>query len=166
MKVVGFDMGRKYIAWAVLRGSVERGFLLHRHGLLYPPDLGSTKLFGASLRMWESFFWTFVYRDLKPTAMAAERFTYRPGGQGASAEDINLRLPAMAGPNTFYFRNTEWKNWLHRNVCPKDQGGALSFFGTPTPHEADAAGIALYLGSVVLPELFSVKEAYSKDSLH
>ena len=110
LKLAAFDMGRNYVAWAVVRGDFDRGFYLYRHGLLYPPDLGPTKTFGQSLRLWEWFFWMFVEHDLMPSALAAERFTYRPGGQGGGAEDINLRLPAMAGPSTFLVRNTDWKS--------------------------------------------------------
>lgn len=166
VKLAGFDMGRKYVAWAIVRGSFDDGFSLYRHGLLYPPNLGDTKTFGSSLRLWEWFFWMFVERDLKPHAMAAERFTYRSTGGGQGSEDVNLRLPAMAGPSTFLVRNTEWKGWFHGNVHAKADGGAHSFFGLPTPHESDAAGIAFYLGSVLLPRVISGKSKGSKDSLH
>lgn len=141
-------MGRNYVAWAVLRGTREDGFSLHRHGVLYPPDLGSTFQFGHSLRYWEWLFDVFVTYDLNPSACAAERFTYRPGGQGGASEDVNLRLPGMYAPLMHMVRNTDWKTWFHRYVCAD---GTLSFFGTPTQHEADAAGIAMYLGGVILP---------------
>lgn len=148
LKVAGFDMGRKYIAWAVVRGTYTTGFTLYRHGLLYPPDIGDTSTFGTSLPFWTGFFWTFVSRDLKPVAFGVERFVYRPGGQGSGSEDINLRIPGMVGPNAHLIRNTEWKSWFKRNV---DADGSAHFFGTPTDHEADAAGIALYTASVLLP---------------
>lgn len=147
-KVAGIDPGRNYVAWAVLRGSTDVGFMLHRHGTLMLPDIGDTASFGRSLKFWEMFFEWFLLKDLRPTAWAVERFTYRPGSQGQGAEDINLRLPGMSGPGVFLVRNTDWKSWFHRTV---KEEGTQSFFRTPTPHEADAAGIALYLGSVLLP---------------
>ena len=146
--IAGFDLGRKYQAWAVVRGSDKRGFSLFRHGLLYPPDLGNTSPFGSSLPSWSTFFQTFINHDLKPHAMGVERFVYRPGGQGAGAEDINLRIPAMVGPSTFLIRNVEWKSYFKRHVWAD---GPEAYFGTPTPHEADAAGIALYTASVLFP---------------
>ncbi len=153
MKILGVDPGRNYVAWAVLRGSVDSGFSLYRHGLLLLPDLGPIGEFGRSLSFWRSFFEWFVLKDLRPTAWAIERFNYRPGSQGQGSEDINLHIPAMLGPGVFLVRNTEWKMWFHNNVRSKETGGSHSFFRTPTPHEADAAGIALYLGSVLLPRL-------------
>ena len=152
-KIAGFDMGRNYVAWAVLRGSYDCGFSLYRHGIATTPDLGETEVFGTSLVHWQFFFEWFVLKDLRPTAWAIERFTYRPGSQGSSSEDINLQIPAMNGPGAFLVRNTEWKNWFHSTVKEKEDGGTHSFFHTPTPHEADAAGIALYLGSVLLPRV-------------
>jgi len=146
LKLAGFDMGRNYVAWAVVRGSLDQGFQLHRHGLLYPPDLGSTKNFGHTLTYWSHFFWMFLTLDLKPHGYGVERFVYRPGGQGAGAEDINLRLAGMMSPAGFLVRNTDWKTWFKRNV---DSEGSLHYFRTPTEHEADAAGIALYTASVL-----------------
>ena len=146
LRIAGFDPGRKYIAWALICGNADTGFELERHGLLYPPDLGDTKSFGMSLRLWDSFFWAFVRGDLQPMAMGIERFTYRPGGTGGGSEDINLRLPAMMGHSSYLIRNTEWKSWFKRNVHKE---GSEEYFGLPTPHEADAAGIALYTASVL-----------------
>jgi hypothetical protein len=166
VKLAGFDMGRNYVAWAVVRGSFDHGFSLYRHGLLYPPALGSTKAFGQSLKMWEWFFWMFIEKDLMPLATATERFTYRRGGGGQGAEDINLRLPAMTGPSSFLVRNVEWKSWFHKQVHAKKDGGARAYFGTPTDHEADAAGIALYLGTVILPGMISAKSRVQKDNLN
>jgi hypothetical protein len=160
-KVAAFDPGRNYVAWAVLRGSPEDGFVLHRHGLLFPPDLGETSIYGTSLLLWAFFFEWFVLNDIRPTAWAVERFTYRPGSEGASSEDINIRLPGMTGPGAFLVRNTDWKSWFHDNVKAKEDGGTHSFFHTPTPHEADAAGMALYLGSVLLPRV----ERFRADSV-
>jgi hypothetical protein len=148
MKLAGFDMGRDYIAWSLLDGTKDDGFSLARHGIIYPPDHGDTQTFGSSLRFWEAFFEVFVRFDLEANACAAERFTYRPGGAGAAAEDINLRLPGMASTFTHLVRNTDWKSWFNRHVCAD---GTHAFFNTPTEHEADASGIALYLGCVILP---------------
>jgi hypothetical protein len=152
-KVAGVDPGGNYVAWAVLRGSLDRGFLLYRHGLLMTPNLGDNSIFGTSLGFWASFFEWFVLKDLRPTAWAVERFTYRPGSQGGAAEDVNLQIPGMNGPGAFLVRNTDWKTWFHNNVRSKEAGGTQSFFHTPTQHEADACGIALYLGSVLLPRV-------------
>ena len=149
MKLAGFDMGRNYVAWAVVRGSFTAGFSLYRHGLIYDQPIGDTLNFGGSLNAWRGFLDVFKALDLKPTACAAERFVYRPGSQGQSAEEINLRLSAMKDENTFLVRNTDWKSWFKRSV---NKNGSLAHFRTPTEHEADAAGIALYLGSVVLPK--------------
>ena len=156
-KVLGIDVGRNYIAWAVLRGSVNSGFSLYRHGLLTTQDLGETEVFGTSLGHWHHFFEWFVLKDIRPTAWAVERFTYRPGSQGSSSEDINLQIPAMTGPGAFLVRNTEWKTYFHSNVLSKEEGGTHRFFGTPTSHEADACGIALYLGAVLLPRCVEVR---------
>lgn len=156
-KVLGIDVGCNYVAWAVLRGSVNSGFSLYRHGLLTTPDLGETEVFGTSLGHWHHFFEWFVLKDVRPTAWAVERFTYRPGSQGSSSEDINIQIPAMTGPGAFLVRNTEWKTYFHNNVLSKENGGTQGFFHTPTPHEADACGIALYLGSVLLPRCVEVR---------
>ena len=146
MDLAGFDMGRNYIAWAVVRGTFDTGFELHRHGLLYPPDLGSTKHFGVSLGYWSSFFRMFVTEDLQTSVYGVERFVYRPGSQGAAAEDINLRITGMTGVGCSLIRNVEWKSWFKRHV---DAEGSQHYFRLPTGHEADAAGIALYTASVL-----------------
>lgn len=149
IKIAGFDPGRSYTAWAVLRGTARDGFELYRHGLLFPPDIGATKTFGRSLPYWGSFFQVFIEFDLKPHIIGIERFVYRPGGQGQGAEDINLRIPAMIDPRTYLVRNTDWKRYFTKYVCSE---GTLPYFGTPTPHEADAAGIAMYLAGMLINE--------------
>jgi hypothetical protein len=151
LKLAGFDMGRNYVAWATVRGTFNSGFHLHRHGFLFPPELGSTYEFGSTLNKWSNIFSWFVVKDLNADAWAAERFVYRPGGQGSGAEDICLRLGAMGVPSDGHMvRNTDWKSWFKRSVSPN---GTQAFFCTPTEHEADAAGIALYLGSIILPRM-------------
>lgn len=149
-KLAGFDPGRKYVAWAVVVGLPSTGFRLYRHGLIYAPEMGDTWSFGRSLRFWESFFHMFMTRDLRVDAWVVERFKNQAGraGLGAASEEINLQIPAMSGPAARLVRNTDWKAWFKRYVHPE---GAPAYFATPTPHEADAAGLALYLGSVLLP---------------
>jgi hypothetical protein len=141
-------MGRNYVAWATVRGTAQHGFRLHRHGMLYGPELGDTATFGRSLTFWPSFFQHFVYNELGVKAYAAERFTYRPGGAGGASEEINIQIAGMGGPGGHLVRNTDWKSWFKKHV---HADGAPGFFHTPTTHEADAAGIALYLACVLLP---------------
>lgn len=148
LKLAGFDPGRSYIAWAVVRGTVEDGFKLYRHGFIYPPDIGATGNFGSSLLLWDGFFDQFLRGDLKVDAFAVERFVKMMGSAGSSSEDVNLRVARMVRPNGFLVRNVDWKSWMKRYGHPD---GAPALFKTPTPHEADAAGIAMYLGSVLLP---------------
>jgi hypothetical protein len=150
LKLAGFDPGRNYIAWAVIRGNTKLGFRLYRHGFIYPPDLGSTAAFGSSLLFWDGFFETFLRGDLRPDAFAVERFIKMQGSAGSAAEDVNLRVARMVRPDGFLVRNVDWKSWMKKKIHPE---GAPAVFKTPTPHEADAAGIALYLGSVILPRL-------------
>lgn len=150
LKLAGFDPGRSYIAWAVIQGNLESGFSLYRHGFIYPPDLGSTAHFGSSLLLWDGFFENFLVNDLQPDAFAVERFIKMQGSAGSAAEDVNLRVARMVRPNGFLVRNVDWKSWMKKKIHPD---GAPGVFRTPTPHEADAAGIALYLGSVILPRL-------------
>lgn len=153
-RIAGFDPGRAYIAWAVLEGSTSEGWTLARHGFIYPPDLGSTSNFGSSLMLWDGFFDIFVREDLQASYFAVERFIKMQGSAGSAAEDVNLRVARMVRPNGFLVRNVDWKSWMKRMVHPE---GAPAVFKTPTPHEADAAGIAFYLGSVLLPRLLREK---------
>jgi hypothetical protein len=150
MMLAGFDPGRSYTAFAVIRGNVSQGFKLYRHGFIYPPDLGSTANFGSSLLLWDAFFENFLRNDLKVDAFAVERFIKMQGSAGSAAEDVNLRVGRMVRPGGFLVRNVDWKSWMKRHI---HEDGAPAVFRTPTPHEADAAGIALYLGSVLLPRL-------------
>lgn len=150
MTLAGFDPGRNYVSWAVIRGNVHKGFRLKRHGFIYPPDIGSTANFGSSLRLWASFFEVFLRKDLKPDAFAVERFIKMQGSAGSAAEDVNLRVAHMVAPDGYLVRNVDWKSWMKRHIHPD---GAPAVFKTPTPHEADAAGIALYLGAVLLPRV-------------
>lgn len=148
MTLAGFDPGRNYISWAVIKGTIGSGFKLKRHGFMYPPGLGGTTSFGSSLRLWGGFFEHFLRKDLKVDAYAVERFIKMQGSAGSAAEDVNLRVAHMTGPDGFLVRNVDWKSWMKRHIHPD---GAPAVFKTPTPHEADAAGIALYLGAVLLP---------------
>jgi hypothetical protein len=141
-------MGRNYVAWALIEGNQQDGYIVERHGMMYPPEIGDTFSFGRGLTLWSGFFLTFLREDLQADAAAAERFVKMKGGAGASAEDINLRIAGMVSPGTWLVRNVDWKTWFKRNVHPE---GAPAFFSMPTEHEADAAGIAFYLASVVLP---------------
>ncbi len=141
LRVAGFDMGRKYVAFSVLEYTEELGYTPVRHGLIFPPDIGDTDNFGYSLKQWEYEFQNFVENDLEVSLYGIERFTYRPGSQGQSAEEINLRIVGMQGTGSVNIRNTEWKSWFKRNVCAD---GAEAFYGFSTPHECDAAGIGLY----------------------
>lgn len=134
-------MGRKYVAYAVLEYSDDVGYEVVRHGLMFPPDIGGTADFGRSLKQWENEFQMFVRHDLEVSLYGVERFTYRPGSQGQSSEEINLRIVGMQGPGSSNIRNTDWKSWFKREV---HSGGAEEFFSFPTPHECDAAGIGLY----------------------
>lgn len=156
IKLAGFDPGRNYVAFAVIEGNAIEGFELYRHGFIYPPDLGATADFGSSLQFWDGFFNVFLRNDLEVKAFAVERFIKMMGSAGSAAEDVNLRVSRMVGPDGFLVRNVDWKSWMKRNVHPD---GAEAVFKTPTPHEADAAGIALYLGSVLLPR-------HRKQNLH
>ena len=70
------------------------------------------------------------------------------------------------GPSSFLVRNTEWKSWFQKYVHSKQDGGAHGYFNLSTPHESDAAGIALYLGSVILPEMISDRINSSNDNLN
>lgn len=141
-------MGRNYVAWATVEGDPTNGYMVDRHGIIYPPDLGDTSSFGRSLSLWAGFFQIFLQQDLKPSAWAIERFVKMKGGAGAAAEDINLRIPGMTGPNGYLVRNVDWKVWFKKHVHPE---GAPAYFRMPTEHEADAAGLAYYLASVILP---------------
>lgn len=143
--VAGFDPGRKYIAWAVVTEYNQGEWSLSRHGLIYPPPLGNTKSFGHTTRMWSYMFDVFMEYDLDVSAFGIERFVYTPGGRGSGSEDINLRLPGMSRVGSHLIRNVDWKVWFKKNV---NSEGAYEHFGTPTPHEADAAGIALYTACV------------------
>lgn len=143
-------MGRNYVAWAVLRGNDDSGYCLHRHGTIRMPDVGDTLHFAQSVRWWAHFIEWFIMRDVQPIAWAVERFTYRPGSQGQASEEINLHIAGlMPGAGAFAVRNTDWKRWFFANVAESTQ----AFFRTPTEHEADAAGIAMYLGCVLLPRV-------------
>ena len=141
-------MGRNYVAFALIAGNQHDGYCVERHGMMYPPEIGDTFNFGRGLTLWSGFFQTFVRDDLQADASAVERFVKMKGGMGASAEDINLRVAHMAGPGVWLVRNVDWKAWFKRAVHPE---GAPAFFSMPTEHECDAAGIAYYLASVVLP---------------
>lgn len=150
IKLAGFDPGRQYIAWAVIRGTPESGWKLYRHGFIYPPELGNTASFGSGLLLWGGFFDHFVKKDLCANYCATERFIKMQGAAGSGAEDINLRVSQMARPGMSFVRNVDWKSWFKRTI---HKDGAPAVFKTPTEHEADAAGIALYLGSVLLPRM-------------
>lgn len=143
-RIAGFDMGRNYVAWARAVQNERGNFVIDRHGLLYPPDLGDTDHFGLSLPFWGFFFDHFVRQEICARSYGVERFTYAPGSKGSAAEDINLRVAQMTGPGCILVRNTDWKSWFHKNIHEK---GTLDYFGFPTPHECDAAGIALYTAS-------------------
>lgn len=140
MRVVGFDPGRKYIAWALLEG--VDNLTVTRHGMLFPPSLGPTADFGQSIKPWNDLVWAFLTFDLKPDVIGIERFVYTPGGKGAGAEEINLRIPAILGPEARLVRNVDWKSWFKRSV---NADGAHDHFKLHTPHESDAAGIAMYV---------------------
>jgi hypothetical protein len=147
-RIAGFDMGRQYIAWSTLVPTNSGGWEVERHGILYPPLMGNTEYFGSSLDLFRSFFQHFLTHDLDVAAYASERFIKMMGSAGSAAEDVNLLLGQMTGPNQHMVRNVDWKRWFKAKVHPD---GAPAFFATPTEHEADASGIGLYLGAVLLP---------------
>ena len=149
IKVVGLDPGRNYVAWAVVRGTYDDGFSLYRHGMIELGDIGTTATFGSSLGLWGWFFELFVRRDLRPCAVGIERFTYRPGSTGQISEEVSLHIGRILGPGVYAVRNTDWKGWAKRNLGVTEL--LSEYFHTPSEHEADAAGIALYTASVVLP---------------
>jgi hypothetical protein len=144
-KIAGFDMGRQYLAWAVVRGNQTDGFQLYRHGFLFPPT--DVKPFGSYLPLYSWFSQAFIQKDLMVSMIVAERFTYRPGSTGQGAEDINLLLGGLllADVRVNLVRNTDWKSWFKRSFSKESQ----EYFQTPTPHEGDAAGLALYGASVL-----------------
>jgi hypothetical protein len=133
-------MGRNYISFAVMRTVTNDEIVLLRYGFIELPDIGDTKHFGTNLLVWRHFFEWFVRFDVRPDVICAERFTYRPG-TGQAAEEINLFLAQMAGLNTHFVRNTDWKGWLKKTIKTDNW---QKYFGTPTPHEADAIGLAAY----------------------
>lgn len=149
-------MGRNYIAWAVVEGNEVDGWSLVRHGTLYPPDLGDTANYGQCLRFFSWFFEWFVINDMDVDYYGAERFIKMKGGAGTASEDINMYLGQMVLPHSRNVRNTDWKSWFKRHVHPD---GAPAFFSTPTSHEADASGIALYTAQVLVGRLLKRSES-------
>ena len=127
------------------------GFKLHRHGIIYPPETHDTVNFGRHMHFYSAFVTWFLKTDIRASAVGIERFEYRPGA-GKYSEGVNLHVSALrAGwPTAYLVRPREWKTWFQRYVHKE---GAQAFFGTPTPHEADAGGIALYLGCILLPRV-------------
>lgn len=154
MRIAGFDMGRQYIAWATLV-SVNDAWELERHGILYPPDMGTTAMFGNNLGLFRSFFQHFVQHDLEVGVYAAERFIKMMGNAGNASEDVNLLLGQMQGTSSHFVRNVDWKTWFKKKVHAE---GAPAFFCLPTDHEGDAAGIGMYLGSVIMPRLIKLNQ--------
>ena len=143
--VVGFDLGRKYLAWTLIRKDDEGYWFRDRAGLLFPPDIGTTKNFGR-MGLWRCVVDVFFRDELGPVDRAvAERFVYSPGPGGQSSEDINLRLSIMSlmVPELHLIRNTDWKGWFARTHNKQNTQEALGHMCT-SPHEADSWGMALY----------------------
>jgi hypothetical protein len=156
--IVGLDAGRDYFAWATLKLrrrvarmasnkrqreiNNPRSWILDRSGFIFLPKLGKDEWFGTQLPLLKSQLETLLLRELKADIVAAERFTYRPGGGGGISEIINLQLGCLAHvwPSIYLVRNAEWKTWLRRTLNRNSD----QVFLTSSQHESDAAGIALY----------------------
>jgi hypothetical protein len=103
------------------------------------------------MHFYSAFVTYFLKTDVRTNAVGIERFEYRPGS-GRHSEGVNLHVSALRSgwPTAFLVRPRDWKTWFHNHV---HSAGTQAFFGTPTAHEADAGGIALYLGCILLPRV-------------
>lgn len=172
ISVLGFDVGERYLAWSEVGVYIPRRlrrevvdyleviddwrlWRLRRCGFVRLPTKPSNFCYGLDLQPISQTLDVLVNFEIRATFTAAERYTHRPGAGGAKAELINLRLGSVTRDSGgFLVRNTDWKNWL--KSTEEDGKGkdateiARSRFLTSSPHEADATGIALYTGCVLL----------------
>jgi hypothetical protein len=139
-------MGAKYVAWSVVERTTETELQLIASGMLWAPDIGDTQHYGQ-LFLFRCLFEQLVEHTEKEHSAVhwiGERFVHQGSiGHGQSSEEINLRLATMKSvmPYMYMVRNTDWKTWFKRNSGDRTTDRV---FVVPTPHQADAAGIACY----------------------
>ena len=170
-RVLGFDVGREYLAWGLLVTAHRSPSWPGDVGSWVPARCGFVRIpanpkessfeYGRHLKRVRDLVDVLINYDLKPDIIGIERFTYRPGSAGGGSEDVNRIVACVesaGGPKVWSLRNTDWKSWLSRHVARQGfknvfadkhekQGAkvtAQDVFMTSTPHEADGFGIGLF----------------------